>query len=210
MDTYDAIAARKTIRDFDGQELTPELIRKIIGAGFNAPTNNHLREWHFILLQDRERRKDLIAQLIKPVGRKGALDMVNRWQMTDEIQREMYIDGISKQYSMLLNAGALILPCFRQTSPLLKPKTLSELNAFASIWCCVENMLVAAAAEGVFGVVRIPFKVESLAFNQILGVPEDFEVPCWLALGYPAPDAKRARQVEIHLDERLHWNGFGG
>jgi len=51
------------------------------------------------------------------------------------------------------------LPCFRQTSPLLKPKTPSGLNAFASIWCCVENMLVVAAAEGVFGVVHIPYLV---------------------------------------------------
>ena len=61
---------------------------------------------------------------------------------------------------MLLTAGCLIIPCFRQFEPLLKPKSLSALNPFASIWCCIENMLIAAAAEWIYGVTRIPFDEE--------------------------------------------------
>jgi nitroreductase len=206
MDVYEAIAARKTIRDFAPQEVSLDVIKKIIAAGMNAPTNNHLREWHFILLQDRAQRKELLDQIIKPVGKKGAIGIINRWGLTDEIQREMYIEGIPKQYDMLLNAGCLILPCFRQEQPLLKPKDLSALNPFASIWCCIENMLIAAAAEGIYGVTRIPFDAESKIIKQYLHVPEYYEIPCELALGYPAETARRTRQIDIDLESRIHQN----
>ena len=94
---------------------------------------------------------------------------------------------------MLYNAGCLMLPCFRQPSPLLKPKDLSALNPFASIWCCIENILVAAAAEGIFGVTRIPFEAERKTLKQYLSIPPDYEIPCYLALGYPAETASRTK-----------------
>ena len=206
MHTYQAIAARKTIRDFAPQEIPYELIKKLIAAGFNAPTNNHMREWHFILLQDKEQRKELLDQVINPVGKRGAVGIINRWGLTDEVQREMYIEGIPKQYSMLFTAGCLILPCYCQPSPLLMPKDLSALNPFASIWCCIENILIAAASEGIFGVTRIPFEAERKILKQYLKIPDPYEVPCYLALGYPSPAARRTRQVEICLEERIHLN----
>lgn len=206
MEIYEAIAARKTIRDFAPQEIPYELVKKLIQAGFNAPTNNHMREWHFILLQDKDRRKELLAKVIKPVGKRGAIGIINRWGLTDEIQRAMYIDGIPKQYGMLFNAGCLIIPCYCQPGPLLRPKDLSSLNAFASIWCCIENILIAAASEGIFGVTRIPFEAERKTLKEYLHIPEPYEVPCYLALGYPAEAAQRARQVDICLEDRIHQN----
>lgn len=204
MDIYEAMASRKTIRDFTSQEVSRDLIKKIISAGFFAPTNNHMREWHFITLQDKTKRQELLQQLIKPISTKGAIGIINRWQLTDESQRAMYIDGIPKQFSMLNDAGCLILPCYRQYTPLLKPKDLSALNNFASIWCCIENILVAAAAEGVYGVTRIPNEGEGKKLKQILNIPEDYEIPCYIALGYPAEGAKRAGQVDIKIEDRIH------
>jgi nitroreductase len=204
MDVYEAMAARKTIRDFAPTVISIEMIKKIISAGYKAPSNNHMRDWHFVLLQDKEKRKALLEKVIKPVSAKGAVGIVNRWGLTDDSQRQMYIDGIPKQYNMLYTAGVLILPCFSQPGPLLKPKDLSALNSFASIWCCIENILVAAAAEGIFGVTRIPFEKERKTIKQFLGLPDEYEVPCYLALGYPDETANRAGQVDINLDERIH------
>ncbi len=100
------------------------------------------------------------------------------------------------------------MPFFSQPVPLLKPKNLSALNEFASIWCCAENMLVAAASEGIFGVTRIPFEEERKTIKKFLQVPSDYEMPCWMALGNPAEEARRCNQVEIDLDERIHLDGW--
>lgn len=204
MDTHKAIHGRMTIRDFSGEEIPPDTVQKIIAAGLAAPSNNHMRDWHFILLQDFERRRELLDRIIKPVSRKGALGIINRWGLKDDVQREMYLDGIPKQYQMLATAGCLILPFFRQETDILKPKAIFDLNSFASIWCCIENMLIAASAEGIHGVTRIPFEPEMKIVMDFLGVPEGYVLPCFMALGFPSVEARRARQVEIRLEERIH------
>lgn len=204
MNVYEAIANRKTIRDFAQQPIPAEVLKRILAAGMQAPSNDHMRNWHFVLIQDRSKRQALLEQVIHPISKDGAIEIINDWQMTDPAQREMYIDGIPKQFGMLMNCDVLLIPWFLQKTPLLHPENLSALNSFASIWCCVENILVAAAAEGVFGVVRIPGEEERAVVRNFLQIPDGFEFPCYVALGYPAENAKRARQVEIELDKRIH------
>ena len=204
MDIYEAMQQRMTIRDFSDKPVDDAVIQKIIKAGFLAPTNNHMRDWHFILLNDREKRAEIIGQTMKQVTPKGALGIINRWGLTDPSQRDMYHDAIPKQVSMLLTSACLLLPCFRQESNVLKPKSLSDLNGFASIWLCIENLLLAAAAEGVFGVTRIPFDDERAQLKTYLSIPAGYEIPCWIALGYPAENARRASQVQINVTDRIH------
>jgi nitroreductase len=109
---------------------------------------------------------------------------------------------------MLLAAPALVMPTFAQASDLLRPDGLPGLNAFASMWCCIENILVAAAAEGIFGVTRIPFPEERARIRRVLRIPEGKEVPCYLALGYPAAGAKVHRVPERPIGSRLHLNSW--
>ena len=204
METLQAIAARHTIRDFEEKEIPQDVVEKIIRAGLQAPSNNHMREWEFILLNDRAKRRALLDQILHPLNQKGALRVINRWGLEDEAQRAMYLDAIPKQYAMLDQAGCLVLPWFKQASPLLRPKTLSGLNPFASIWMCIENMLIAAADFGIFGVVRIHMEDERRILREQLNIPEGYETPCFVALGYPAKDAKRAKQVDYDLQAKMH------
>ncbi|MBI9051722.1 MAG: nitroreductase family protein [Anaerolineaceae bacterium] len=206
MDTFAAIAARRTIRDFTEQEISAEILDKLFTAGLQAPTNNHMREWEFILLQDREKRHQLLDMVIHPLDEKGALQVIDQWGLKNEDQRNMYLKGIPRQYSMLAQAACLILPCFRQDSPLLHPQTLSDLNPFASIWLCIENILIAAADQGILGVVRIPMEDEIRILKQQLHIPTNYEIPCFLALGYPTENAHRAKQIEINTIDKIHYD----
>jgi nitroreductase len=167
-----------------------------------------MRRWEFIVVDDLETRKAL-TEPITPRSREQSEALVDEWGMDDAVQRAMYIDAIPKQARMILTAGALIIPCFYQSEPLLEPTTLSSLNGFASIWCCIENMFVAAAAEGIFGVVRIPFAEESANLKTVLSIPADYQVPCYVILGYPKPGAKRAKQHEVHARDRISINEWG-
>jgi len=208
MDVYEAIEKRHTLRDFQDRPVPLEVIRRIIGAGLKAPSNDHMRQWQFVVIQDKARRRELVEYINAPQTRDGALAIIDQWGLKDPTQREMYLDGIPKQHSMIANAGCLIIPCFYNPWPLLKPEILPSLNGFASIWCCIENILLAAAAEGVYGVTRIPFEEERAQLKKILCVPEGFEIPCCLALGYPHEGASQIRQVAVDVDERIHLNTF--
>lgn len=206
MDVYEAVRERKTIRDFEDRPIPRETLLRLLDAGFRAPSNDHLRRWEFLVVDDKGKRERLIECIGDSRSREEAVKIVEGLGMSEPSQREMYIEAIPKQHSMLLGSGSLLIPCFRATGPLLRPENLSSLNSFASIWCCIENILVCAAGEGIFGVTRIPAEEERARMKRFLGIPEEYEVPCYLALGYPKNNARRTKQCEIRLEDRIHDN----
>jgi nitroreductase len=205
MDIYEAIFSRRTIRDFSDEKIEIDLIKKILNAGLQAPTNNHMREWEFIILDDKMKRLSVIDMVSKNTTKEDAINIIDQWGLIDQEQRDMYIDGIPKQYKMLMSAGCLVIPFFKTYEPLLEPNSLSSLNGFASIWCCIENVLLAAASEGIFGVTRIPFNEEINYVKTILKVPQEYEFPCYIALGYPCDEAN-VFSPQSTISEKIHFN----
>ena len=206
MDIYTAINTRRTIRSFADKEIEMPVIEKIIEAGLQAPTNDHMRSWEFVVVQDKETRAKMIHGILDaiPTQEEGISRWLDSRGFSDKLQRDMYLEAMPKQYEMLYNAGCLIVPLFKQATPLLEPKNLSALNGFASIWCCIENILLAAAAEGIFGVTRIPIGNEAEQVKEVLNIHENYAMPCYIALGYPAKGAVINGQKQIDVRERIH------
>ena len=207
MNVYEAIKARRTIRDFEDRPIAMDTMERIIEAGLKAPTNNHLRQWEFVIVNDREERARVL-RVENMTSREECEKMLDGFGMTDEVQRSMYHEAMPRQFSMLYTAGCLLLPFFRVREPLLQPSSLSSLNDFASIWCCIENMLLAAASEGILGVTRIPMTEESEHIRTVIKHPENYVMPCYIALGYPAKNASLPRQKVIHARDRIHINSW--
>lgn len=205
MELYEAINRRRTIRDFEDRIIDMDIVKKILSAGLKAPTNNHLREWEFVIVNDKKERSKVLN--LKDMTNPDECDkMLDGFGMTDTDQRGMYHIAMPKQFSMLYNSGCLILPFFKMRDPLLKPTSLSSLNEFASIWLCIENILLAAAAEGIFGVTRIPMTEELEHIKKTVKHPDDYAMPCYIALGYPSNNAKIPVQKVINVEDRMHFN----
>ena len=49
MEFYEVINSRKTIREFENENIPEDVIERIITAAFKAPSNDHMRDWHFII-----------------------------------------------------------------------------------------------------------------------------------------------------------------
>ena len=156
MDFYESLEKRRTYRDFSDREVSDEILKRIIAAAFKAPTNDHLRQLEFIVVRGHES----IAKVIAPLAKNMAAfkDLVFEADDTgDKNKMAMFADALPRQQKMLMDSGLLIIPFFRQKqSPLLKPVEQSSLNYFASAWCALENMLLAAANEGLGSVFHIP------------------------------------------------------
>lgn len=209
MNVYEAIETRRTIRDFADKPVEMAVIEKIIDAGLKAPTNDHLRQWEFVIVNDK-REREKILRVNDMADKEECRKMLDGFGMTDEAQRNMYHEAMPRQFSMLYNAGCLILPFFKVREPLLQPTSLSSLNYFASIWCCIENILLAAASEGIFGVTRIPMAEESEHIKATIRHPDAYVMPCYIALGYPAKNAKIPAQKSINTRDRIHINSWNG
>ena len=206
MDFYDAVKARKTIRDFSDKQIDKKTIEKILSAGLMAPTNDHLRNWEFVVITEKEIIEKIIKPIPKTASEKRVDFVLNSWRLKDACQINMYKNAIPKQYQMLIQSGCLIMPFFKQKAPLLEPKSLSALNGFASVWCCIENIMLAAAAEGLGCAMRIPFEQETENILKILEHPQEYVMPCYVAIGYPAAKVKKPEQIKRKIKEQIHYN----
>lgn len=208
MEFYDVINSRRTIRDFENEPIDDEVIRRILEAGMKAPTNDHMRDWHFIVINDKE----VINKLLNIIPAKFTDEDVNSvlkdWNLTDACQQAAYRKAIPKQYQMLAEASCMIVPLFKQKTDILHPDNLSHLNGFASIWCCIENMLLAATAEGYAFALRVPLGDEGEWSRKALHYPQDYLMPCFMAIGKPKEDAYVTKQKEYSLEERIHYNAW--
>ena len=206
MELYEVLEKRRTYRDFSDRDVSDEIVKRIIGAAFKAPTNDHLRQLEFIVVRDRENIAKVITPLVKNM--EAFKELVFEVDDTDdEDKMAMFADALPKQQKMLMQSGLLILPFFRQKqSPLLKPVEQSSLNYFASAWCALENMLLAATNEGLGTVFHIPVSDEAEKIKEIVGAPEGYEFTCLLTMGYPAENAFLPKQKEINIEDRIHMN----
>ena len=206
MELYEVLEKRRTYRDFSDREVSDEIVKRIIGAAFKAPNNDHLRQLEFIVVRDRENIAKVITPLVKNM--EAFKELVFEVDDTDdEDKMAMFADALPKQQKMLMQSGLLILPFFRQKqSPLLKPVEQSSLNYFASAWCALENMLLAATNEGLGTVFHIPVSDEAEKIKEIVGAPEGYEFTCLLTMGYPAENAFLPKQKEINIEDRIHMN----
>lgn len=204
MDFYEVLEKRRTYRDFSDREVSDEILKRVIGSAFKAPTNDHLRQLEFVVVRGREHIAKVIAPLAKNMAAFKEL-VAEVDESDDKDKMAMFADALPKQQRMLMQSGLLIIPFFRQlTWPLLKPVEQSSLNYFASAWCALENMLLAATAEGLGAVFHIPVSDEAEKIKEIVGAPERYEFTCLLTMGYPAENAFLPKQKVIDVESRIH------
>jgi nitroreductase len=61
MDALEAITGRRVQRAFDGRRVEPEALRKIVDAGRHAMSARNLQPWRFIVVESRDRLRDIGA-----------------------------------------------------------------------------------------------------------------------------------------------------
>lgn len=203
MELYEAIYNRRVIRDFKNKNVPDEVLERIINAGLQAPTHDHLRNWEFVIIKEKE-DKERVLQFIKK-GTEPQLEILKQTLVNGTPQQKMYAVAMPRQYSMLMNSSHIILPFFKSTSGVLKPSCVSSLNPFASIWCVIENMFLAATAEGLACSMRIPVGIEGKNVADTVNAPDNYLLPCYLGLGYPVEELPDVEQVQYSAEQKMHF-----
>ena len=97
MDFYQVLEKRRTIRDFSNKEVTDEVLEKILSAAFKAPTNDHLRQFEFIVVRGQEN----IARLISPVAENTKTIQQTQLKAAENVMDKdgyaMFVDALPKQ-----------------------------------------------------------------------------------------------------------------
>lgn len=205
MDLYAVLSNRRSIREFTDENISKDTLTRIIDAAYKAPANDHFRDWHFVVVTEKE----IMRQVLDGVPKNLSVKDVDAMEgIYDPVQKESYRFAVPKQYRMLIDAAAVIIPLMKKKVDILQPRDLSDLNCYASVWCSIENLWLAAVAEGYGCNLRIPRGDEERIAQTVIDFPDEYMIPCFIGIGRPAKDAVRTKQIDVNIDEQIHWNRF--
>ncbi len=91
MDLIDAMKERRSVRSYEPDPVPEELLSKVLEAGRIAPSASNNQPWHFVIVQDPEKRKVLsegryahfLAQTPVVIVGCGDTAKAPRWHMVD-------------------------------------------------------------------------------------------------------------------------------
>jgi 5,6-dimethylbenzimidazole synthase len=170
---YKAIAERRDMRHFLPEPLDPDLLQRLLQAAHMAPSVGFMQPWRFIRISDpalRLRIHALVEQ--ERVETARALG-----QREDEFMR-LKVEGIRE-------CGELLVVALmgRRDQHVFGRRTLPEMD-LSSVSCAIQNMWLAARAEGIgMGWVSL---FDPLALSSILNIPADAKPVAILCLGHVA------------------------
>ena len=206
MEFYEVIKNRRTTREFLDKDVDPAVIQRILEAAYAAPTWNHKRKWHFIILHTPE-EKEVFSFAKKTADKFDAekyLNVPRPYPVT--LGQKMYAHAMPRQYSMLHEAPYVIIPVYQAKN--VSGGDFSALNPFTTVWCSIENLFLAAAAEGLSCSMRIPTNEEHEEVKKKLKVPPTYKMPVFIGIGYADPEEKELEQVEPDFEKQLHYGSW--
>lgn len=77
------------------------------------------------------------------------------------------------------------------------------IDAMASAYACIENILLAATAEGL-GSVTLTSRGSKI--RKMLNIPEGYDIAAVMPIGYPDEDPDKPPRLPV--EEKLHMNTF--
>lgn len=197
MEFYEVVEKRRSIRQFEEREIPGEALERILNAGLKAPSSNHQRRWELVTLTDRSVIQEL-AKCIRPP--------YCRIQEPKTPQQEMFKIAYPRQRSMVEESACVVLPYFKQKYSFDNDSNGYGLMDYGASWALIENMLLAATAEGLGSVVHIPTKKEPEKIKALMNVPDGYYLPALVILGYAAKDAALPAQVKASVENKVRWN----
>ena len=79
MDIYEAIYSRRSVRDFKEKEIDMDIVKRILDAGLRTPSNNHMREWEFIIVNNKATRLKLIDKIHRDATIEDMANLLDSW-----------------------------------------------------------------------------------------------------------------------------------
>ena len=201
MDTFDAIYARRAVKQFDpDHRLTAEEEKKLLEAAIQAPTSFNIQHWRFLVVRDPELRQKIRTEY----GNDQA-------QMTDA-SLLVIVTGDVKAWAKdparyFRNAPAEVAELLvGWMGPFHEGREwLQRDEAQRSIGMAMQNLMLGAKAMGYDSCPMIGFDIDEVA--KLINLPDDHVMGPMVAIGKGTKEAW-PKPGQLALDEVVFENGF--
>src|SRR5574341_655729 len=187
MELFDAICTRRSIRRYMDQPILAEVIQRLLTAATWAPSAHNRQPWRFAVLNAPEAK----TRLARAMG-----DRLRADRLADGDDPEAVARDAQRSYTRLTGAPVVIVVCLTMADmdkyPDTRRKKAEYMMAAQSVAMAVQNLLLAAHAEGLGACWMCAPLFCSDTVCEALGLPEDWEAQAVITLGYPSSAGKPA------------------
>jgi nitroreductase len=183
MDALEAIQTRHSISKVKPDPLPRAVIEKLLQAAVQAPNHYRVRPWRFVVLTGKSRQAlgEILAQALKKQN------------------PELPETGMEIERSKPLRAPVLIAVGVDEPDD---PRVL-EIENICAVAAAVENLLLAAHAEGLGAMWRTGSAARDPEVKKFLGFSPDQDLISFIYIGYPDPASLTTERPSF--EDRTVW-----
>lgn len=200
MDTFDAIYARRSVKQFDPDHRMPDAeLEKLLEAAIQAPTSFNIQHWRFVVVKDPDLRKQIRANGNDQAQMTDASVLIvmtadtNAWQKSPE----RYWQNAPKEVADMLVGW---MGPFHEGR-----EWLQRDEAQRSIGMAMQTLMLAAKAMGYDSCPMIGFDIEKVA--ELINLPSDHVMGPMVAIGkgmkQPWPKPGQLALSEVVVENRF-------
>lgn len=204
---YKAIFSRRDVRShFVDREIPDDVLLRILNAAHHAPSVGFSQPWNFILIKDKAIRQQVKESFMRE--RERSISMLNNDESRQKQYASFKLEGIMES---AINVCVTYDPT--RFGPFVLGRTSIEETGVYSVACAIQNLWLAARAEGVgVGWVSI---LANEDLQRILAIPAHVRPVAYLCIGYVSefsdkPDLERAGWLpRMDLDKVVCYEQWG-
>ena len=211
MDLIETLRTTGTVREFTDDAVPDEVVARVLDTARFAPSGANAQAWHVVVVKDpdtRTRLRDLYLPGWHDYLAMGAAGLRPWAPGNDRAAEQAAVaaapEGVAaaagQGFAADLDRVPVLLMVFADLTKLAAVDR--DLDRYpvaggASIYPFAWNILLAARAEGLGGVLTTMLIRQEDAVKQLLGAPDQWALAAGIALGHPVRQARRLRRAPV-------------
>lgn len=189
MDIYSAMRTLRAVRKLRPDPIPDVVLHRIFEAASWAPNGGNRQPWRMIAVRDvaaKQRLGELYAAQWAPYAA-NSMKGLGRLPEAERAKHQRTLAAGDYLAAHMFEAPVLVVVCF---NPALLAVTDAKLDRVSvvgggSVYPAVENLLLAARAEGLGCVLTTLLCAEEPEVKNLLDIPAEWGTAAMIPLGYP-------------------------
>jgi nitroreductase len=174
---FEAIYSTRALRRLKPDPIPDEVLYQIFDAAIRAPSGGNAQDWRFLAITD--------PAVKRTIG--GWFQEAWRQYQPDYAANPAAIDALPRRRRLPLKSTAYLVEHIAEAPVIVAPCGLHGKHSTpgGSIFPAVQNLLLAARALGLGGVITNFARPHEQDLMALLDIPDKYQVYCLIPLGYP-------------------------
>lgn len=186
MGVFETIHSLRAVRRLKPDPVPPELIRKVLTAGTQAPSGQNTQPWTFLVVQDPKTKKFIQERYHRAMMKRFGdfIPLLDKVDSADarNLKAAMHLS------EHLHETPVLIIVCGKRDWPAAireEHRIGKAPPSYGSIYPCIQNILLACRALGLGASLTTAHMLFEDELAKHLGVPDDYGMVAVIPIGYP-------------------------